>query len=121
MDSNFHFGPAQSGEVTAYGARTPDASLATQRKALLEPSPSLSTLTLIRRRFIRLATTADGLHLRSGTLDPRRRKAGSSVFFAACSRHELGHVLLTVDSDARRAYASEMDERIATATSFISA
>lgn len=27
MDSNFHFGPAQSGEVTAYGARTPDASL----------------------------------------------------------------------------------------------
>jgi protein-tyrosine phosphatase len=28
MDSNFHFGPAQSGEVTAYGARTPDASLA---------------------------------------------------------------------------------------------
>ena len=28
MDSNFHFGPAQSGEVTAYGARTPDASVA---------------------------------------------------------------------------------------------
>jgi protein-tyrosine phosphatase len=28
MDSNFHFGPAQSGEVTAYGARTPDPSLA---------------------------------------------------------------------------------------------
>lgn len=28
MDSNFHFGPAQSGEVTAYGAQTPDASLA---------------------------------------------------------------------------------------------
>ena len=28
MDSDFHFGPAQSGEVTAYGARTPDASLA---------------------------------------------------------------------------------------------
>ena len=27
MDSNFHFGPARSGEVTAYGARTPDASL----------------------------------------------------------------------------------------------
>ena len=26
MDSNFHFGPARSGEVTAYGARTPDAS-----------------------------------------------------------------------------------------------
>jgi len=28
MESNFHFGPAQRGEVTAYGARTPDASLA---------------------------------------------------------------------------------------------
>ena len=28
MDSNFHFGPARSGERTAYGARTPDASLA---------------------------------------------------------------------------------------------
>ena len=27
MDSNFHFGPARSGEATAYGARTPDASL----------------------------------------------------------------------------------------------
>jgi len=27
MDSNFHFGPAQSGERTAYGARMPDASL----------------------------------------------------------------------------------------------
>jgi protein-tyrosine phosphatase len=27
MDSNFHFGPARSGEVTVYGARTPDASL----------------------------------------------------------------------------------------------
>ena len=27
MDSNFHFGPARSGEVTAYGARAPDASL----------------------------------------------------------------------------------------------
>ncbi len=27
MDSDFHFGPAQSGEPTAYGARTPDASL----------------------------------------------------------------------------------------------
>ena len=27
MDSNFHFGPARSGEQTAYGARTPDASL----------------------------------------------------------------------------------------------
>src|SRR6266480_6339978 len=27
MDSNFHFGPARSGEPTAYGARTPDASL----------------------------------------------------------------------------------------------
>ena len=26
MDSNFHFGPARSGERTAYGARTPDAS-----------------------------------------------------------------------------------------------
>jgi len=26
MDSNFHFGPARSGEVTAYGARAPDAS-----------------------------------------------------------------------------------------------
>jgi protein-tyrosine phosphatase len=26
MDSNFHFGPARSGEETAYGARTPDAS-----------------------------------------------------------------------------------------------
>ena len=26
MDSNFHFGPARGGEVTAYGARTPDAS-----------------------------------------------------------------------------------------------
>ena len=26
MDSNFHFGPAQSGERTAYGARMPDAS-----------------------------------------------------------------------------------------------
>ena len=28
MDSNFHFGPARRGEVTAYGARMPDASLA---------------------------------------------------------------------------------------------
>jgi protein-tyrosine phosphatase len=27
MDSNFHFGPARTGEVTAYGARAPDASL----------------------------------------------------------------------------------------------
>jgi predicted protein tyrosine phosphatase len=27
MDSDFHFGPARSGEGTAYGARTPDASL----------------------------------------------------------------------------------------------
>ena len=27
MDSNFHFGPARIGEVTAYGARTPNASL----------------------------------------------------------------------------------------------
>ena len=27
MDSDFHFGPARSGELTAYGARTPDASL----------------------------------------------------------------------------------------------
>ena len=27
MDSNFHFGPARRGEGTAYGARTPDASL----------------------------------------------------------------------------------------------
>jgi protein-tyrosine phosphatase len=27
MHSNFHFGPARSGEVTAFGARTPDASL----------------------------------------------------------------------------------------------
>lgn len=27
MDSNFHFGPARTGEVTAFGARTPDASL----------------------------------------------------------------------------------------------
>jgi len=27
MDSNFHFGPARSGEGTAYGARTPEASL----------------------------------------------------------------------------------------------
>ena len=27
MDSNFHFGPARSGEQTVYGARTPDASL----------------------------------------------------------------------------------------------
>jgi protein-tyrosine phosphatase len=27
MDSNFHFGPARRGELTAYGARTPDASL----------------------------------------------------------------------------------------------
>ncbi|HYN06065.1 MAG TPA: hypothetical protein VES67_01620 [Vicinamibacterales bacterium] len=27
MDSNFNFGPAGSGEPTAYGARTPDASL----------------------------------------------------------------------------------------------
>lgn len=26
MDSNFHFGPARTGERTAYGARTPDAS-----------------------------------------------------------------------------------------------
>lgn len=26
MDSTFHFGPARSGEGTAYGARTPDAS-----------------------------------------------------------------------------------------------
>jgi len=26
MDANFHFGPARSGEPTAYGARTPDAS-----------------------------------------------------------------------------------------------
>ena len=26
MDSNFHFGPACTGERTAYGARTPDAS-----------------------------------------------------------------------------------------------
>jgi protein-tyrosine phosphatase len=26
MDSNFHFGPARTGEVTAYGARAPDAS-----------------------------------------------------------------------------------------------
>ena len=26
MDSNFHFGPARSGELTVYGARTPDAS-----------------------------------------------------------------------------------------------
>src|SRR3989440_8898259 len=26
MDSNFHFGPARSGERTAYGARMPDAS-----------------------------------------------------------------------------------------------
>ena len=26
MDSNFHFGPARTGEVTAYGARPPDAS-----------------------------------------------------------------------------------------------
>ncbi len=26
MDSNFHFGPARSGEVTAYGARGPDSS-----------------------------------------------------------------------------------------------
>src|SRR5450759_164187 len=26
MDSNFHFGPARSGEQTVYGARTPDAS-----------------------------------------------------------------------------------------------
>jgi len=28
MDSNFHFGPARSGEVTAYGARTPEGSFA---------------------------------------------------------------------------------------------
>ena len=27
MDSDFHFGPARSGEATAYGARTPAASL----------------------------------------------------------------------------------------------
>jgi len=27
MDSTFHFGPARSSEVTAYGARAPDASL----------------------------------------------------------------------------------------------
>jgi protein-tyrosine phosphatase len=27
IDSKFHFGPAQSGEQTVYGARTPDASL----------------------------------------------------------------------------------------------
>jgi len=27
MDSNFHFGPARSGEGTAYGARTPNPSL----------------------------------------------------------------------------------------------
>ncbi len=27
MNSNFHFGPARSGEQTVYGARTPDASL----------------------------------------------------------------------------------------------
>jgi protein-tyrosine phosphatase len=27
MDSNFHFGPARSGEQTVYGARMPDASL----------------------------------------------------------------------------------------------
>jgi protein-tyrosine phosphatase len=27
MDSRFHFGPARLGEATAYGARTPDASL----------------------------------------------------------------------------------------------
>jgi hypothetical protein len=27
MDSNFHFGPARTGEVTAYGARAPDAEL----------------------------------------------------------------------------------------------
>jgi len=27
MDSNFHFGPARSGEYTAFGARTPDPSL----------------------------------------------------------------------------------------------
>ena len=26
MDSNFHFGPARTGERTAHGARTPDAS-----------------------------------------------------------------------------------------------
>src|SRR5438094_5913496 len=26
MDSNFHFAPARTGERTAYGARTPDAS-----------------------------------------------------------------------------------------------
>ena len=26
MDSNFHFGPARRGEVTAFGARTPEAS-----------------------------------------------------------------------------------------------
>ena len=26
MESNFHFGPARSGEQTVYGARTPDAS-----------------------------------------------------------------------------------------------
>jgi rhodanese/phosphatase family protein len=28
MESKFHFGPARSDEVTAYGARTPEASLA---------------------------------------------------------------------------------------------
>jgi protein-tyrosine phosphatase len=27
MDSKFHFGPARTGEVTAYGARAPDAEL----------------------------------------------------------------------------------------------
>ena len=27
MDPNFHFGPARRGELTAYGARAPDASL----------------------------------------------------------------------------------------------
>ena len=32
MDSNFHFGPARSGERTAYGARMPDASPASIRQ-----------------------------------------------------------------------------------------
>jgi protein-tyrosine phosphatase len=101
MDSNFHFGPARSGERTAYGARTPDPS----------PASIVEWADFMRAHGVtRVCCLLDAVQLASFPVnleaEYKRLFGGTCVLMEPiadhhlCSRHALTHNILPFLNDA---------------------